>query len=135
MVVAACAAAMLIATIITAGITRNIRKSIERLDRVSNGDLTVQGKEKRKKVGEFAKLSETLFHAITRTRLLILTVAEMKNEVLQSGECVMETSGKVNEMVESVSGQMEELSGQIKTVRELVQGTITGLKRYGKYNW
>lgn len=47
---------------------------------------------------------------------------------LQSGECVMETSGKVNEMVESVSGQMEELSGQIKTVRELVQGTITGLE-------
>ena len=47
---------------------------------------------------------------------------------LQSGECVMERSGKVNEMVESVSGQMEELSGQIKTVRELVQGTITGLE-------
>lgn len=40
----------------------------------------------------------------------------------------METSGKVNEMVESVSGQMEELSGQIKMVRELVQGTITGLE-------
>lgn len=30
-------------------------------------------------------------------RSLIMTVAEMKNEVLQSGECVMETSGKVNE--------------------------------------
>lgn len=42
--------AMLIATVITAGITRNIRKSIGRLDRVANGDLTVQEKEKRKKV-------------------------------------------------------------------------------------
>ena len=50
MIVAACIAAMLIATVITAGITRNIRKSIGRLDRVANGDLTVQEKEKRKKV-------------------------------------------------------------------------------------
>ena len=31
----------------------------------------------------------------------------MKNEVLQSGECVMETSGKVNEMVESAGYTME----------------------------
>lgn len=149
MIVAACIAAMLIATVITAGITRNIRKSIGRLDRVANGDLTVQEKEKRKKGGEFGKLSEALFHTITRMRFLIMTVAEMKNEVLRSGECVMETSGKVNEMVESVSGQMEEikdiihgqdtqitdcsgqmeeLSVQIKTVRELVQGTITELE-------
>ena len=50
MIVEACIAAMLIATVITAGITRNIRKSIGRLDRVANGDLTVQEKEKRKKV-------------------------------------------------------------------------------------
>ena len=49
-----------------AGITRNIRKSIGRLDRVANGDLTVQEKEKRKKGGEFGKLFEALFHTITR---------------------------------------------------------------------
>lgn len=49
MIVEACIAAMLIATVITAGNTRNIRKSIGRLDRVANGDLTVQEKEKRKK--------------------------------------------------------------------------------------
>ena len=81
MIVAACIAAMLIATVITAGITRNIRKSIGRLDRVANGDLTVQEKEKRKKGGEFGKLSV-----------------------------------------------------QIKTVRELVQGTITELENHGEYD-
>lgn len=85
MIVAACIAAMLIATVITAGITRNIRKSIGRLDRVANGDLTVQEKEKRKKGGEFGKLSEALFHTITRMRSLIMTVAEMKMKSCSPG--------------------------------------------------
>ena len=61
MIVEACIAAMLIATVITAGITRNIRKSIGRLDRVANGDLTVQEKEKRKKGGEFENFPRHYF--------------------------------------------------------------------------
>ena len=85
MIVEACIAAMLIATVITAGITRKIRKSIGRLDRVANGDLTVQEKEKRKKGGEFGKLSEALFHTITRMRSLIMTVAEMKMKSCSPG--------------------------------------------------
>lgn len=121
MIVAACIAAMLIATVITAGITRNIRKSIGRLDRVANGDLTVQEKEKRKKGGEFGKLSEALFHTITRMRSLIMTVAEMKNEVLQSGECVMETSGKVNEMVESAGYTMEAFGNMSSVMESMIQ--------------
>ena len=106
---------------ITAGITRNIRKSIGRLDRVANGDLTVQEKEKRKKGGEFGKLSEALFHTITRMRFLIMTVAEMKNEVLQSGECVMETSGKVNEMVESAGYTMEAFGNMSSVMESMIQ--------------
>lgn len=121
MIVEACIAAMLIATVITAGITRNIRKSIGRLDRVANGDLTVQEKEKRKKGGEFGKLSEALFHTITRMRSLIMTVAEMKNEVLQSGECVMETSGKVNEMVESAGYTMEAFGNMSSVMESMIQ--------------
>ena len=76
-----------------------------------------QEKEKRKKGGEFGKLSEALFHTITRMRSLIMTVAGMKNEVLQSGECVMETSGKVNEMVESAGYTMEAF-GNMSSVME-----------------
>ena len=108
MIVEACIAAMLIATMITAGITRNIRKSIGRLDRVANG-------------GEFGKLSEALFHTITRMRSLIMTVAEMKNEVLQSGECVMETSGKVNEMVESAGYTMEAFGNMSSVMESMIQ--------------
>lgn len=110
-----------IAMIVAAGITRNIRKSIGRLDRVANGDLTVQEKEKRKKGGEFGKLSEALFHTITRMRSLIMTVAEMKNEVLQSGECVMETSGKVNEMVESAGYTMEAFGNMSSVMESMIQ--------------
>ena len=54
-------------------------------------------------------------------RSLIMTVAEMKNEVLQSGECVMETSGKVNEMVESAGYTMEAFGNMSSVMESMIQ--------------
>ena len=54
-------------------------------------------------------------------RSLIMTVAEMKNEVLQSGECVMETSGKVNEMVESAGYTMEAVGNMSSVMESMIQ--------------
>ena len=50
-----------------------------------------------------------------------MTVAEMKNEVLQSGECVMETSGKVNEMVESAGYTMEAFGNMSSVMESMIQ--------------
>ena len=45
----------------------------------------------------------------------------MKNEVLQSGECVMETSGKVNEMVESAGYTMEAFGNMSSVMESMIQ--------------
>lgn len=84
MIVAACIAAMLIATVITAGITRNIRKVSEDLI-VWQTEILRYRKRETEKGGEFGKLSEALFHTITRMRSLIMTVAEMKMKSCSPG--------------------------------------------------
>ena len=61
----------------------NIREARAALDLLAEG--AVQEKEKRKKGGEFGKLSEALFHTITRMRSLIMTVAEMKMKSCSPG--------------------------------------------------
>lgn len=96
MIVAACIAAMLIATVITAGITRNIRKSIGRLDCVANGDLTVQEKRNGKRWRVW-KTFRGIISYHYKNEIPDHDRSGNENEVLQSGECVMETSGKVNE--------------------------------------
>ena len=93
MIVAACIAAMLIATVITAGITRNIRKSIGRLDRVANGDLTVQEKRNGKRWRVW-KTFRGIISYHYKNEIPDHDRSGNENEVLQSGECVMETSGK-----------------------------------------
>lgn len=116
MIVAACIAAMLIATVITAGITRNIRKSIGRLDRVANGDLTVQ--EKRWRVW---KTFRGIISYHYKNEIPDHDRSGNENEVLQSGECVMETSGKVNEMVESAGYTMEAFGNMSSVMESMIQ--------------
>lgn len=146
MVLAACVTAILVGTVITAGITGNIQKSVGGLNQVSKGELRIQPDGIHNERNEFGRLHKALSNTVSKIRGLILTVAKMKDAVLRSGEKVMETSSELNAMVENVSSQMEEindiverqnseiancnermeqLSGQIKIVSSSVQDTIS----------
>lgn len=110
LVIAACLVAVLAGTCVIAGISRNIRKSIRRLDAVSQGNLTeAQGKERPAR-NEFGKLHRAMNETVIRMRELIQTVSDMKDAVLVSGDNVMESGNQLNTLIENVSTQMEEIN-------------------------
>jgi len=145
LVIAACVIASVSGVFIISGITTNIRRSVEGLDRVSQGDLTENIRKEKMAHNEFGKLHSALKNTIVKMRGLIGTVSEMKDEVMESGDKVMESGNELGNMTEEVSVQieeivsviasqdkaisdcniqMEELSVQIKDVRNSLIETI-----------
>ena len=145
LVIAACVIASVSGVFIISGITTNIRRSVEGLDRVSQGDLTESMRKEKMAHNEFGKLHSALKNTIIKMRGLIGTVSEMKDEVMESGDKVMESGNELGNMTEEVSVQieeivsviasqdkaisdcnvqMEELSVQIKDVRNNLLETI-----------
>lgn len=110
MVVVACLVAMLLSTYMIAGISGNIRKSVKRLDAVSQGNLMEDGKKERPARNEFGKLHRAMSNTVLRMRELIQTVSDMKDAVLVSGDNVMDSSNQLNTLIENVSMQMEEIN-------------------------
>lgn len=145
LVIAACVIAGVSGMFIISGITVNIKRSVEGLDRVSQGDLTETIRKEKMAKNEFGKLHSALKNTIVKMRGLIGTVSEMKDEVMESGDKVMESGNELGNMTEEVSVQieeivsviasqdkaisdcnvqMEELSVQIKDVRNNLLETI-----------
>ncbi|MBP3488588.1 MAG: methyl-accepting chemotaxis protein [Roseburia sp.] len=148
MVAVACAVALFISAYVIAGISRNIKKSVKRLDEVSRGNLTESAKRERPAHNEFGKLHEAMSNTVVRMRELIQAVSDMKDEVLSSGDTVMVSSNELSSLIERVSmqmeeindiialqngevtecnGQMEELSVQIKNVSSSIFNTIENI--------
>lgn len=117
LVVIACIVALLLATILIRNIGRNIKKSIVRLDEVSQGDLTEQTNT-RVSNNEFGKLQQALIHTVSRMRTLIQMVSNMKDEVLKSGDRVKQSSMQLGSMIENMDGQMEEINQSIEEQNE-----------------
>ena len=117
LVLVACLIAFALATILIRNISRNIRKNIVRLDEVSQGDLTEQ-ENVRVSNNEFGKLQQALLHTVSRMRSLIQMVSNMKDEVLQSGDRVQESSIQLSSMIENMDGQMEEINQSIAQQNE-----------------
>lgn len=113
MVVAACVTAILLSMFMISGISENIKRSVKRLDAVSQGNLAEQDGKVRPARNEFGKLHRALNNTVKRMRELIQTVSDMKDEVLDSGARVMDSGEQLNEMIENVSTQMEEINGII----------------------
>lgn len=108
MVAVACVTAILLSMIIIEGISRNIKKSVIRLDQVSQGNLTKA--DEKVAANEFGKLHQALNHTVQKMRELIQTVSDMKDAVLHSGDMVMDSGMQLSEMIENVSAQMEEIN-------------------------
>lgn len=148
LVIIACVIALLISTYVISIISRNIKKSVNRLDQVSQGNLAESAKRERPAHNEFGKLHEAMSNTVVRMRELIQAVSDMKDEVLSSGDTVMGSSNELSSLIESVSmqmeeindiialqngeitecnGQMEELSVQIKNVSSSIFTTIENI--------
>jgi methyl-accepting chemotaxis protein len=123
MVVLATVIAVLLATFIITAIVGHISTSVKGLERVSKGDFTEDKKHKVKPArNEFGKLQNALSVTITTVRGLIGTVSEMKDEVLESGEKVMNSSDTLSEMVSSVGAQIQEINSILTTQNEDIAG-------------
>lgn len=114
MVVAACIIAMLISTVIISNITGNIKKSVVKLDRVSQGELIEEHHKTGNRHNEFGKLHGAIGNTVSRIRELVLTVKRMIEAVSQSGEKVNESSKNVGSIVQNVGGQIEEILHNIE---------------------
>lgn len=114
MVVAACVIAMLLSMVIISNITRNIGKSVEKLDRVSQGELIEETVKPVRKRNEFGKLHGAIGNTISRIRGLVLTVKRMIGAVSDSGKKVNESSQTVSSMVQNMGGQVEEILKNIE---------------------
>lgn len=120
MVVAACVIAIVVSSFIITIIATNIKKSVEGLNRVSQGDLTETGKQSTSARNEFGKLHSALYHTIVKMRGLIGTVSDMKDAVLAAGDKVMDSGIELSTMTENVSAQIEEIDGIIATQNEAI---------------
>lgn len=114
MVLLACLVAIVLAVVIISLISKNISKSVASLDKVSKGDLTGDGKEKISR-NEFGKLQSALKNTVVKMRELIGTVSDMKDEVIVSGDKVMDSGNELGCMTENVSAQIEEIGSIIAT--------------------
>ncbi|MCM1107373.1 MAG: methyl-accepting chemotaxis protein [Blautia sp.] len=145
LVILSCIIALGLGSVIIRSIGKNIQNSISCLDEVASGNLSI-GAAGKKANNEFGRLNSALDHTVERMRDLIQMVSGMKDEVLESGACVMASTVQLGSIIENTDGQMleinrsievqndeilacneqmEELSVQIKHVSEGVLGTIT----------
>lgn len=118
MVLLACVVAAVLSAVIIMGISKNIKKSVEALDKVSQGDLSISSKQMKTAKNEFGKLHMALDNTITKMRELIGTVSDMKDTVLVSGSSVMDSCIELNDMTGNVSAQIEEIDNIIATQNE-----------------
>lgn len=145
LVISATMLAILLGTFITAGISRNIKKSEKSLKRVSEGELFLPAKNERIPQNEFGRLHGAIRNTITKMRQLVLEVVKMMGIVSDSGSLVDESGKQVSQYVqvmneqmkrvetivesesieiENCNEQMEKLSNEIKAVSKGIMETI-----------
>lgn len=107
--------AVFLSAVIVANITINIKKSVNDLNRVSQGDLTPNEKKNKSDHNEFGKLHGALNNTVVKMRELIKTVLDMKDAVMVSGSKVMDSGLELTSMTENVGAQIEEIEGIIAT--------------------
>lgn len=114
LVLIACGIAMLISGYMVRTISLNIKRSVKRLDKVSQGELLQEESGKRLPHNEFGKLHAAIYTTIERMRKLVEAVKEMIELVSDSGRRVSASSSNVSRVVGEVGSQIEEIRENIK---------------------
>ncbi len=150
LVISSMVLAIAIGSFITAGISRNIGRSVKSLRRVAEGELYLPAKNERIPNNEFGNLHEAIRNTIAKIRQLIMEVAKMMGVVSDSGSLVEESGRQLgryvqdmseqmkrveniveseNVEIENCNEQMEKLSGEIKAVNSRITETIGQVHR------
>ncbi len=114
LVLAACIVALFISYVIITNITKNIRGSVLKLDKVSRGELLEESGNTKNAHNEFGKLHGAISNTVSRIRELVLTVKKMIGAVSVSSERVSDSSKNVGNMVTDMSAQVEEILSTIQ---------------------
>lgn len=134
MVLLACAAAVLLSTVIITGISSNIKKSIGALDEVAQGNLVI--KNLKRKNNEFGKLHAAIHNTVKKIRGLVDAVRQVIGLVSASGIQVNAASESVNGMVNDMSAEITEIENnitredaEIATCSQLMEELSARIKR------
>ena len=111
MVIVGALIAVGISSFIIRNLTKNINKSIRRLDQVASGNLVLQ--QEKIAENEFGKLQSAIVDTVQNMRKLIGTIKNMITLVSGSGVQVGESSQKVAQMVEEMGAGIEEIGAII----------------------
>ncbi len=122
LVVTACAIALLISSIIISNISRNIKRSVAKLDKVAGGELVEEAVSAKLSRNEFGKLHGAISNTVSRMRELVLTVKKMIGIVSSSGERVSDSSKNVSTMVTDMGAQIEEILNIIEREDQEITG-------------
>lgn len=111
MVMLAGVSAVILSVVIITGISSNIGKSIDALNEVAQGNLTV----KRLKANnhEFGKLHRAIQNTIKKIKGLIDTVKQVIELVFASGLRVNDASASVSSMINDMSTEIDEIGRNI----------------------
>jgi len=107
-VMLAIAVAMIVGSLIAINISKTLKVTVDALDKVAEGDLTVTFETKRK--DEFKMLCDGLNHTLSGIRELMTNVSGFGSEVNQLSYGVAETSDTINNSMQDISAAIEEVS-------------------------
>lgn len=114
LVLLACVVAVLISTFLISKISKNISKSVKRLDRVAQGELIHDSGDMNFEGNEFGKLQNAIYITVDRMRGLINTVKTMINDVSETGEQVSTSSQNVGVVVDEVNTKISQIHENIQ---------------------
>lgn len=120
MIALSCIIAFLIGTIIIMNITRNIQMSVNRLNEVARGNLSITKDKIRR--NEFGKVQVAITETIQNTRKLIEMVMQSMSKVSASTEEVGELTSELNNMTDTVSASIEGINENISQEADEVNG-------------
>lgn len=125
MVALASVLAVLVGVLISGKIGRNMKRIVGSMSAVSEGNLTVELKNKGK--DEFAMLTGSMNHMVGHTRKLVKRVADSTKELGETTRFVTETAGVINRYSEDITGAIEEIHNgmnvQTENAQECLQKT------------
>lgn len=118
MVVIAAMIAFVISTLIVRVMAVNIKKSISGLDEVSQGNLVL--KEEKTARNEFGRLRKAIMDTAGKIRELVFSVKAMMEKVSDSADKVSHSSVEVDHMVSEMNSDIREIGTNIEKENEAV---------------
>lgn len=118
MVVIATLIAFMISTLIVRGMAVNIKKSILGLDEVSKGNLVL--KEEKTAHNEFGRLRRAIMDTAGKIRELVFSVKAMMEKVSDSADKVSRSSVEVDQMVSEINSDIKEIGANIEKENDAV---------------